>query len=349
MNQSLVSRVTLLKDFEPVTLDESLAIQAGLMGLDPWMKFLHDYYSIPVFRLVARTGNILTGWLSLAHINHAVFGKYLATAPFGSYGGFAFSSGEARDLLLDAARKLMLDLGVDYVNVRSAPAAGVPPPGWIQHPIYATYLVDLAPDPERLMGTFSSDHRNHVRKSLKKGLVVKFGHLDLADDVYEVIARSMHELGSPYHSLKYLRSMAIALQDAAEFAVVYFNGSAVGGGVFLLQGNVVANLHANLLRDYRSEYAGEFLYWSAISRYGGQGLRTFDLGRSLIGSGNEAFKMKWKPRRVPLQYWYCMSNGGPIPELNQGSPRFRLAIWAWKHLPTAAVRALGPGLIRGIA
>ncbi len=200
------------------------------------------------------------------------------------------------------------------------------------------------------MSTYSSDHRNHIRKSLRKGFSIKFGHLDLLDHAYEALARSMHELGSPYHNKAYLRMMAESLGDALEFAVVYGpQGELAGAGAFILQGDMVTNLHANILHRFRSDYAGEFLYWSVIERYCSKGLKVFDLGRSLIGSGNEVFKMKWKPRKKMLAYWYALMPGHQLPELNQKNPKFQFAIQVWKRLPAFAVRLLGPSLIKGLA
>ena len=73
----------------------------------------------------------------------------------------------------------------------------------------------------------------------------------------------MHELGSPYHGKAYLRRMAKSLGHALEFAVVHGpGGELAGAGVFIFQGNVVTNLHANILRKFRPDYAGDFLYWS---------------------------------------------------------------------------------------
>jgi hypothetical protein len=73
------------------------------------------------------------------------------------------------------------------------------------------------------------------------------------------------------------------------------------------------------------------------------------MGRSLIGSGNETFKMKWKPRKQTLCYWYSLKKGAELPGLNQKNPKFRFAIWTWKRLPAFVVRALGPSLIKGLA
>ena len=347
MSESLVR---ILHENESVTLPETLMRSAGFVGLDPWMNFVRRVYDFPVYRFASETHQQIDGWLALVRVQHPIFGDYLTTSPFGSYGGFAYSSVAARDALLDRAQKLANDLGVDHVNVRFEAGEETPPAGWIQHPIYATYRADLSPDPDTLLRAYSSDHRNHIRKSLKKGFSTRFGHLDLLDDVYDGLARSMHELGSPYHNKNYLRAMAESLGDTLEFVVMYSaRGELAGAGVFISLGDVVTNLHANILRRFRSDYAGEFLYWSVIERYCRKGFKTLDLGRSLIGSGNEIFKLKWRPCKTPPAYWYYLPKGGRVPELNQKSPKFQMAIWMWKRLPLFVVRLLGPSLIRGLA
>jgi FemAB-related protein (PEP-CTERM system-associated) len=340
----------ILQADESISLPESLVRSAGFVGLDPWLRFAHQVYGFPVYRIVSQRKDEVDGWMALVRVRHPVFGDYLITSPFGSYGGFAYSSVTARDVLLDKARGLANDLGVDHVNVRFEAGDEIPPAGWIQHPLYATYRLDLVPDPDKLMSAYSSDHRNHIRKSFKKGFSINFGHLDLLDEVYEGLARSMHEIGSPYHSKFYLRTMAESLGGALEFAVLYSPQHEIAGaGAFIFHGELVTNLHANILRRFRPDYAGEFLYWSAIERYCRKGCNVFDLGRSLIGSGNEVFKMKWKPRRQLLAYWYALMPDHVIPELNQKSPKFQIVIWLWKRMPAFIVRLIGPFFIKGLA
>ena len=344
------SFIRILQANESIELPDTLVRSAGFVGLDSWTSFVNKVYSFAIYRIVSEKNNEVDGWLTFVHVKHPIFGNYLTTSPFGSYGGFAYLSLSSRDALLEKTRELANDLGVKYVNVRFDAGEQTPPLGWIQHPIYATYRADLLPNTTQLMVTYSSDHRNHIRKSLKKGFSIKFGQLDLLHDVYEGLARSMHELGSPYHNKSYLRAMAESLGDTLEFAVMYnARGELAGVGVFIFQSDVVTNLHANILQRFRSDYAGEFLYWSVIERYARRGLKVFDLGRSLIGSGNETFKMKWKPRKQLLAYWYALMPGHALPELNQKNPRFQMAIWIWKHLPSFVVRSLGQFLIKGLA
>jgi len=335
---------------EPADWPEALVIPATFTALDPWSNLVKQSYGFEIHRFEALQDNKLVGILALTHVRHPIFGNYLTTSPFGSYGGFAYSCFEGRDALLQSANRLAEELRVEYALIRFISDGESSPAPWQQHPIYCTYLVDLPEDSKELWDGFNSQYRNHIRKSFKKGLTVKFGHLELLDDTYEGLARSMHELGSPYHNKMYLRRMAELLGDAIEFAVVRdLNGELVGAGVFIFHGKVVTNLHANILRRFRSDYAGDFLYWSVLVRYGERGFSALDMGRSLIGSGNETFKMKWKPRRQLLAYWYNVQRGTAIPELNQKNPKFRIAIWLWKHLPDFIVRPLGPFLIKGLA
>ena len=344
------TRLRRLAPDEPANWPAALTGAATFTVLDTWSQVIHLKYRFPIHRMEAENVHQVTGILALTHVQHPVFGKYLTTSPFGSYGGFAFTSTKARDLLLAEAKLLAAELDVDYVNIRWLGTDEPAPDGWIQHPVYATYRVDLNPDPETLLPGYSSDHRNHVRKSQKKGFTLKVGHLELLDDAYEALAISMHELGSPYHAKEYLGELAHALGETLEFAVLYApDGKLAGAGVFILQGKIATNLHANILRKYRSEYAGEFLYWKMIERYCEKGYQIFDLGRSLLGSGNETFKLKWKPRKEMLSYWYALKAGIEMPALNQKNPKFALAIATWKRMPAFLVRPLGPILIRGLA
>jgi FemAB-related protein (PEP-CTERM system-associated) len=328
----------------------SLENKLSFSGLDAWTNFVHSAYNYKVHRYAVLENSNTLAALSLVEVKHPIFGHYLITSPFASYGGFVSENSNARDLLLDEVRQLAEQTQVEYVSIHHGEGESDPPDNWTQHAAYSTYLVDLPPTAEEILKTFSADHRNHVRKSTKKGFKIRFGHLDLLDDIYEALAQSMHELGSPYHTKNYLLKMAESLGSTLEFAVLYDpQGKVAGGGVFIVQGDTVFNLHANILRRVRSAYAGEFLYWSVIERAIQKGLKTFDLGRSLIGSGNETFKMKWQPRKKLLAYWYWLAPGQSLPALNQKNPKFQLAIAVWKRLPAFIVRLLGPYIVRGLA
>lgn len=327
----------------------SLHARLSYSGLDSWMDFVHDVYGHAIHRFAVLDGERALGALALVEIRHPAFGHYLATAPFGSYGGFAYENIEARDLLLGEARRLAQQVGASYVCLRFDDTASPLAEGFVEDPAYLTYRIDLTASPDDLMKRLASNDRTKVRRSLKQGHRIRFGHLELLDDVFEAIACSMHELGSPYHSKTYLRKMAEHLDQTLEFAVTYDSaGQVTAGGVLIYQDNVVFSLHGNILRRARASRAGEFLYWSIFEHAIQRGCSNCDLGRSLVGSGNDDFKSKWEPQKRPLAYWYWLAPGRQIPTLNQANPRLQFAIAIWKRLPEFVVRSLGPHIIRGL-
>jgi len=335
---------------QELKVPDTLWFLATFTALDSWSQLVEKIYGYRTYRFEAVKDNETVGILALTHIRHPVFGNYLATSPFGSFGGFAFSAVNARDALLQEAHALADELTVEYVVVRFIEDGNSPPAPWIQNPVYATYLIDLPSNPDDLMKNLGSQHRKHTRQSLRKGFNIQFGHLDLLDESYKALVQSMHELGSPYHSKKYLREMATLLGDQLEFVVIRDAlGSLAGSAVLVYHGNTASNLHANIFQAYRSEYAGECLYWTILEHYCNKGMKVCDMGRSLNDSGNETFKLKWRPRKVPLAYWYNLRKGDHLPGLNQKNPKFQFAIQMWKLLPAPIVQLLGPSMIRGVA
>lgn len=330
-------------------LSSTLQQDITFTGLDPWLSFISQVYSYETVRFTVGSQRT-TGVLSMAQIAHPLFGKYLLSAPFGSYGGFAFETVQDRNNLLLQAEQFVRDRKLDYALVRFKECEGAPPETWKQQALYRTYITDISVGEDALMRSFSSNHRNHIRKSAKRGFTIRFGGLEILDDAYEGLSLGMHELGSPWHGKNYIRAMAVSLGESLRFAVVYDTAKVVAGaGIFVTQDKTVTNLYANVSRKYRAVHVGEFFYWSVIQHYYSLGMLEFDMGRSLIGSGNEVFKMKWNPRISPLAYWYHLGTAKEVPHLNQNNAKFQAAIWLWKRLPKKVVRALGPHIIRGIA
>jgi FemAB-related protein (PEP-CTERM system-associated) len=338
-------------DSTPIALPDRLLALGGYTLLPQWALLIEKNYQYRSYRVASSQNEQITGVLVLTHIKHPVFGNYLVTAPYSSYGGVALPDTAMATEILDGAGELANRLKAEYVNIRfhdesgSLKAIG----HWHNEPNYVTFKIDLAKDLDAIMMRYGSNHRNHIRKSLKKDLTILFGSTDLLDDAYEGLAKSMHELGSPYHQKSYLASMIEELGENVLLSVIYKNEKIAGAGVFIRQGDTIINLHANVLRQFRGDYAGEFFYWNLIAHFKTIGFSTFDLGRSLIGSGNDIFKTKWNPERIPLQYWYYLKPGQAIPSVNQKNPKFQIAIETWKRLPAFLVRWIGPYLIKGIA
>ncbi|HWS23395.1 MAG TPA: GNAT family N-acetyltransferase [Anaerolineales bacterium] len=321
--------------------------EPGYTALSDWANLVKKIYGYQSYPISVENENQITAFAILTHIKHPIFGSYLTSAPYSSYGGVWFKDLQSAKLLSIEIEKLTKTLRANYTMVRFRGDISPVWDGWAASTIYQTYRIEL--DNHLGLEQYSPNHRNHVRKALKKGFAIQIGGAELIEDAFEGLSRSMHELGSPYHSKSYLAEMCSLMDGKIDLAVVRYGKLVAGAGVFIRHGQEVINLHANILRDFRQLYAGEFFYWSMIENYRRAGLEYFDLGRSLIGSGNEIFKLKWNPQVESLNYWYYLPKGGDIPELNQKSPKFQIAIAVWKRLPQFLVNQIGPHLINGIA
>jgi len=315
-----------------------------------WREVLEKVYRFRHYWYVAKDNGNIKGALALTLTRHPIFGNYLVSAPFASQGGFYADSAYTAQTLLEKATEILRGLRAGYVNVRQFDGEMPLTGEWQLVVLYATYQMYLGTDPDRFIKEhLRSKTRNEVSKALKNRLKIKFGMLNLFEDFWYVISRSMKELGSPYHSKKYLETILDKFGNRAEFAVAYCEtGEPIGGSLLMHHCDTTTLLHANILRKHRNKYAGEFLYWSVIAECCRRGIRCFDMGRSLIGSKNEHFKMKWRPIRQPLAYWYHLAPGIPLPSLNQANPKFQLAIKMWQRLPLWIHRVIGPHLISGI-
>jgi hypothetical protein len=162
---------------EAAAWPEALKSAATFTALDPWSNLVKQTYGFEIYRLEARQDDEVVGILVFTHIRHPIFGNYLTTSPFGSYGGFAYSSVEARNALLDEARRQANELGVEYAVLRFVDDGTTPPTPWQEHPIYSTYQLDLTIHTQKLWDNLRSQERNQIRKSHKKDFSIKFGHL----------------------------------------------------------------------------------------------------------------------------------------------------------------------------
>ena len=76
------------------------------------------------------------------------------------------------------------------------------------------------------------------------------------------------------------------------------------------------------------------------------GYRVFDFGRSREGTGAYHFKRHWGFEPVPLPYQYILMEGSRMPNLSPSNPKMHLAVQAWKRMPLAVTKVVGPRLTR---
>src|SRR6185503_467223 len=107
-------RIRQVKQEQSAAWPDALVSVATFTVLDSWSNLVRAIYGYDVYRFEAIFGDEVVGILALTNVRHPIFGNYLATSPFGSYGGFAFASTEARDALLGQAQSMAHELKVEY-------------------------------------------------------------------------------------------------------------------------------------------------------------------------------------------------------------------------------------------
>ena len=215
--------------------------------LSAWRHVVQDAYGIRSWFLAATRAGGIKGTLGLYEVSHPIFGHYLATAVFGNDGGLHFDDSEARDLLIESARKLADERDVDYLLIRTR---GEPLDGFVLDDHYRTAMIDLSDGPEKVWSeTLKAKTRNQIRRGIKERFTVSAGDSQLLP-FFKVFHEHMRFLGSPAHSLRFYEAIRKRLTSVARFLVAR-DGRRVVGGALLFQVNGTAmNYHTVALNKY---------------------------------------------------------------------------------------------------
>jgi serine/alanine adding enzyme len=307
-----------------------------------WRDVYREVYRHESPYIMAWDGDMLAGVLPLVRVKSLVFGHYLVSLPFVSYGGPLGSAPAQRAL---TARAAELGGGAKLVELRSrVPLDTALTP--VNRKI--TVVLDVVPnDYEATFKRFDSKLRSQVRRGEKEGIVVKFGR-EHAAAYHKVFAEHMRDLGSPAHGLRFFERLADALGERAWIGVAYLGEEPVAAGFAIENGSEVEISWASALRRYQKISPNMALYGAFIRRTCERGFRSFNFGRCTEGSGTHKFKKQWGSRDEPLPWYQLSVNDGEsaLPTPDRGS--FGLAVKMWQRLPLTVTTPIGGMLIGGI-
>ncbi|MFQ5853625.1 MAG: FemAB family XrtA/PEP-CTERM system-associated protein [Candidatus Binatia bacterium] len=292
--------------------------------------------------LVALRDGEVCGVLPLMHLNHWLFGAFTVSLPWLDYGGILANDGETARALLDAATAQARQDRAAFIELRSVDPVL---PGLPVREEKVTFWLPLA-DADVVWKGFDPKVRNQVRKAQKAGLTCQFGQEELLPEFYGVFARNMRDLGSPVWGVALFKSILEAFPRTAEIALIRLGERAVGAGLVLAFKDTVYMPSASSLRQYFHLCPNNLLYWEVINRACERGYKTFDFGRSTVGSGTYYFKKQWGAAAKPLHWQYVLLNGNKVPQLNPSNPRLKVFIEVWKRLPLGIATWLGPRIVR---
>lgn len=311
-----------------------------------WRDVLVNTYGLEDLLLLAREGDVPVGWAQLFVNRSLLGGRYAASAPLCSSGGGLYAaSPEALAALLGHVTAWAGDLGLEYVEFR--PRQPLEPQGW--KPLagrYSTFLLNLEGGEQQVWDkVFRSEVKNRIRKGQSFGFDIVSGH-GAMDAFVDVIQRGVKELGSPAPGKRLFVEAIRAFGADVDFTVIMDQGRPIAGTVLFFHNRTVANPWVVTLRSHKPKCANQLLYWEIVKAGCRRSATCFDMGRSLVGSGNQTFKLRLGGQEHPLVYHYLLLGRDSIPIVDPSQGKFRLFQRLWPLLPNCLTRPLGARLVR---
>ena len=328
---------------DPVAWDDFVRSQAGWTAfhLTSWQRVIERTFGHRVHALEARRDGEIVGVLPLATVKSRLFGHYLISMPFVSYGG-PLGDAPAVEALIAHARSLADDLSVDLLQLR----ARKPLPTAMDVSTHkVTVLLELPESPEALWDGLKAKVRSQVRRPRKEGFEVRFGD-DQVAGFWKVFAHHMRDLGTPVMPHAFFEILAEELGDTATFGCVYDGEIPIAGGCTIEWGTETEITWASSLRSYNRQAPNMLLYWSFMERAIERGQRAFNFGRCTPDGGTHHFKRQWGGRDEPL-YWY-RHGGGRAGTPSPDDGKYAMGVRLWQRIPLPIANVLGPRIVKYI-
>lgn len=311
-----------------------------------WLAILQQGLGHRPYCIEVRRDGALRGLLPLCYLNTRLFGKFLVGLPYLNVGGVMTDDDAAASALIDRAVELADALDVRYLELRHERRRPHPALG-VESTQKVHMRLELPSEVDELWRQLKPKVRNQIRKAEQNALSVHWGSLDLLDEFYRVFAINMRDLGTPVFGRELFASMLNRLGADAEVCVVRHDGKACAGGLLLHGAGIAETPSASSLRTMNALNPNMLLYWSFLQRCIERGQRTFDFGRTTVGSNTHRFKTQWgaQPHDAVWQYYV---RHGSVGDLRPDNPKLQRRIAAWKRLPVWLTRVAGPHIVRGI-
>jgi FemAB-related protein (PEP-CTERM system-associated) len=321
------------------------APDATFFHLSAWKRVIETAFGHRTYYLIAERDQIVTGVLPLTLVKTRLFGRSLISNAFSVYGGPVATDLDSLQALEAAAVELKQKLGVPVLEFRSWAETRAHWP--CRRDLYAGFRKPIDPSVDKNMRAIPRKQRAMVRKGVQNGLKSELD--DDVDRLYRVYSESVRNLGTPVFSKRYFEILRTVFPTQSDIVTITSGGEAVASVLNFYFRDEVLPYYGGGTEHARRLAANDFMYWEVMRRACERGYRSFDFGRSKVGTGAYDFKRYWGFEPTPLAYQFHLAPGHDIPDLNPLNPKLRLFVALWKRLPLAVATRLGPPIVRGLA
>ncbi len=250
-------------------------------------------------------------------------------APYFSEGGVLASDPEVQALLLSEAIALAQKLNAKNLEFRQTSEINTDIPAKTDR---VAMVLDINPDPRRILRSFDTKMRSNVRRSLQDGIGSRVRRNGIS-------RRFLFDF-CPSH-VAILARRYIPRNSSPKFCRFSL-------GDFHLSSSLRRKNRQRIFYDRVSEIpsspTGPLLYpegkkpesehvmaWRSMCFAATKGYTIFDFGRSSIGSPTHKFKLEWNCRTVPLFWYHWPATPETTADLDRRNPAFSAAIGMWKN------------------
>lgn len=310
-----------------------------------WREVILETFGHNPYYLAAVKNQSIEGVLPLFHIKSLLFGNFLVSMPFFTYGGVLANSPKNSEALLGEAELLARRVGASHLELRQGSEIATT---MADSSPKVTMEVELPDTNEELFNRLSPKMRKRIRYARKNGLEPSWHGPEAISDFYTIFAINMRNLGTPVYPLSFFRNICRLFPDQIRILTLAENGRPVASAFISIFRDTVELPWAATLPESRDKFSPLLLYWTLLEWAQQNGYRCVDLGRCTPGSGNYDFKRRWVCTEKPLHWYYWLADGIPIPQLRPDNPRYKLATRLWKRLPLKLANFFGPRIVRSI-
>lgn len=307
-----------------------------------WKNVIEKTFNYKPFYFYTEEEGKITGILPMFLVKSLFFGKSLVSTPFGVYGGVLASGGEFKNLLLENARKIAMGEGVSYIELKSITKE------FDQLPVkdlYVTFFQELHDDPDVNFNLIPRKTRRMIRVSMNNGLEAEISR-DL-NDFFDIYASSLKNLGTPVFPKRFFAEILKEFPKESFILYVKHQARRVAAVLTFSYKDSLLPYYGGSYRSFNKLGVNNFMYWKLIEYGCKNGFRTFDFGRSkTVDSGSYDFKRHWGMQEVNLKYQYYLLKGAELPNASPANPKVKWLVNAWKRLPLALTKLIGPRLVR---
>jgi FemAB-related protein (PEP-CTERM system-associated) len=311
-----------------------------------WLEAVKSGYGYRDFNLIARRGGKVCGVLPLTLVASPLLGRSLISTAFAVGGGIVADDEETVRALGARALEIGRDRGVNYVELRGGPAPG---DGYREKAgVYAAFEKEMPADPEAIRQWLPRNRRAEVKKAMRidEANENSFRTSRRVRDFYKVYAPALRNLGTPVMPQKFLTALKVNFGDDVEIGLVEHHGEPIAGLFSFWRRDRVMPYYIGADVKARDIRAYDYLYYTLMKRAVARGIRTFDFGRSKIGSTHYDTKTYWGFEPKPLVYHVALVRAKELPNVNPNNPKFERFVEIWKKLPLPVANLIGPFVAR---